>query len=467
MKWLAMNKPLELAVLEPADTASLEGRLAFEVPSSVEQIVLDFEVDQPVWMQIFIYKNEELIGQAVMTHKQTVRTLLIGKDLQTTSSTIETPTDLTGSWVVTYVARPGFSERVNLSVKRRLLVDDLVLDEESQLDISVPLIKDKSGWLKGDFHTHTHLSDGDMSRSENIESAKQQGLDFFFATEHDVVNRKWPEQSDVIVFPGVELTSSMLGHCNFLGASTELFKEAADYKKMANEEGMRELLQQNKDNGYLSINHPYLEPWEWNTDIPLDAVTSLEIINDPTFKDNTEASIQAADLWSRLWEKGVKVTGVGGSDSHLKPDDSYNEDGIPSLIGDPGTYVYAEQLCMAHVLEAVKNGHTKISRIGECHLSSEDKNDLLPGQQLEDSVRHFKVTLPEDAKEYLIEWVFDGHVIKSSKVSSDDSIALAHIGEDYHWLRVDIKDGAELVATFNPVYWNDKEPEIVSLKEVL
>lgn len=441
--------------------------MAFEVASPIEQIVLEFEVDQPIWMQIFIEKDKELIGQAVMTHKQVKRTLLIGKELQTTSPTLETQTNLEGAWIITCVARAGFTEKVEFSVDSRMLSHDLVIDEESQLEITWPLEKEKKGWLKGDFHTHTNLSDGHMNRQENIESAMKQKLDFFFATEHDVITRKWPEQSEVVVFPGVELTSSALGHCNFLGATTDVFLEAADYKKMDSEEGMLELLQQNSKNGCLSINHPYLVPWEWNTDIPLDLVSSLEIINDPTYTDNTQASIQASELWSRLWNKGVKVTGIGGSDSHLKPHESYEEDGVPSLIGDPTTYVYVEKLNLANVLEAVQNGHTKISRIGEFSFSSTDKNDLLPGQQLDASVRHFQLTLPKDSKDYCIEWVFDGHVIKSSDTSMGDSITISNMEQDYHWLRADIKDGNELVATFNPVYWNDKKPEVYSLKEVL
>lgn len=35
------------------------------------------------------------------------------------------------------------------------------------------------------------------------------------------------------------------------------------------------------------------------------------------------------------------------------------------------------------------------------------------------------------------------------------------------WLRVDVIDDNEIVATFNPVYWEDKKPEVSMLKEVL
>jgi len=46
-------------------------------------------------------------------------------------------------------------------------------------------------WYKGDFHTHTILSDGKMSRNAGMLQAEKMGLDFFFTTEHHVMPTAW------------------------------------------------------------------------------------------------------------------------------------------------------------------------------------------------------------------------------------------------------------------------------------
>lgn len=63
-----------------------------------------------------------------------------------------------------------------------------------------------SRWYKGDFHTHTVLSDGKMTQRMNREQAAKQGLDFFTATDHNVLSTSWPN-GDVLVIPGVEITA--------------------------------------------------------------------------------------------------------------------------------------------------------------------------------------------------------------------------------------------------------------------
>lgn len=442
-----------------------KGSMKFDITDEVEQIEIVFQVSNTAWIQIFIKKDDKLIGESLLTHQQKERIILVGKENLLSSPTINSQTSLLGKWEIIYIARPHFPKScdVVISVKENL---EGVVDSEGEIDIFNEYHQNKKGWLKGDFHTHTHLSDGEMSRTENLASAKNQNLDFFFATEHNVIARRWPKDDDVTVFPGIELTSDVWGHCNYLGVTRNLFSER-EYEKMTDEVGLQEIIHQNQDNGILSINHPYLKPWEWNADIPIKMITSLELINDPTYKDNTEATQKSFDLWTRMWNNGFKITGIGGSDSHLKPDRFYPEAKAPSLIGDPGTYVYVDGLNKNSVLEAVRKGCTKVSRIGEIHLKSKDYPNVLPGEKLNSEVKHFEIQLPDNALEYKVDWVFNGEVIKTEYTSVRSEIQINEIDQQFHWLRADVREDNEIVATFNPVYWNDKNPEIVMLKEVL
>lgn len=447
------------------ESTSVKGSLIFEVTDEPEQLEITFEVDNPAWIQIFVKNDSDEVGQALLTHQQRERIIRVGKENSLSSPTITPQKNLEGEWEVSFIAKPYFPESAVVTIQVKELRQGIV-DPENEMDIFDEESKGKKGWVKGDLHTHTHFSDGQMSRSENLVSAKNQQLDFFFATEHNLIVRQWPRDDEVLIFPGIELTSDVLGHCNYLGVMSNHFSED-DYEKLADEAGMLDLLRQNKHNGLLSINHPYLKPWEWNTDLPLNLVTSLEVINDPTYQDNTEATKEAFDLWSRLWNKGVKITGVGGSDSHLRPDDFYPGATSPSLIGDPGTYVYVEEIDLSNVLDAIKNGHTKISRIGEIQLSSKDKPNILPGEQVPSSVKHFKISLPNNSKNFTVDWILDGEVVRSENTSVTSEIQIEELDDQFHWLRADVWEGNEIVATFNPVYWNDKKPEITMLKEVL
>ena len=50
-------------------------------------------------------------------------------------------------------------------------------------------------WYKGDFHTHSIYSDGKMTREENMVSAANQKLDFFVATDHNVLPTSWFDET--------------------------------------------------------------------------------------------------------------------------------------------------------------------------------------------------------------------------------------------------------------------------------
>lgn len=70
----------------------------------------------------------------------------------------------------------------------------------------------------------------------------------------------------------------------------------------------------------------------------------------------------ALKLWDLLWKDGYKIRGIGGSDSHMLPSETYAESDKPSVIGDPCTYVLAQGLPAAETLEGVSKGHVYVSR---------------------------------------------------------------------------------------------------------
>lgn len=330
-------------------------------------------------------------------------------------------------------------------------------------------------WYKGDFHTHTILSDGSMTQESNLKSAQNQGLDFFVATDHNIISTSWAE-GDTLVIPGIEITSTK-GHWNALGV-----KKWIDYRTsrkdggLETEHGMSNLLKEANETGALcSMNHPFLAPWHWQMQqTPLAGIDSIEIWNDPTFRDNVKATEKALQFWSHIWNEGYTITGIGGSDSHLLPHESYETDGEPSLIGDPGTYVWADRLSASTILENVKKGHVYVSRgpvldftaqVGETgYRFGEDLTDVMDENGYEALC---KITLQYDHEDVIVQWIEDGKKVHEEKGLSS-SLEINWKDKAYHWLRLEIRSvEGELLAFTNPVYYGKKQPVVHTWGELL
>lgn len=102
---------------------------------------------------------------------------------------------------------------------RREMIDLIWVDEDFNYSFLEPskIYQRGTKWYKGDFHTHTQLSDGrDLPRSVVEKVIEEQNLDFYIATEHNLfLHTGWPETS-LMVLPGMEITTGQ-GHANLFG----------------------------------------------------------------------------------------------------------------------------------------------------------------------------------------------------------------------------------------------------------
>src|SRR5690606_21668950 len=138
--------------------------------------------------------------------------------------------------------------------------------------------------------------------------------------------------------------------CNLISVSKSPFCNQR-LKDMFSEEGMNQIINDDYGQTIISINHPFLTVWKWKfTETLLEKIDTIEICNDPTYSDNEKATELALIAWNHLLNDGYQITGIGGSDSHLKPTETYEDSDIPSLIGDPGTFVYCDQLSATNIV---------------------------------------------------------------------------------------------------------------------
>ena len=94
--------------------------------------------------------------------------------------------------------------------------------------------------LKGGLHIHTTCSDGRLTPQEAADAYREQGFDFIAFTDHDYLSKPETEEiyekvkSDMLLFPGVELTVFVKGyvHVNRILGEKEvlhIFNHLADY----------------------------------------------------------------------------------------------------------------------------------------------------------------------------------------------------------------------------------------------
>lgn len=355
----------------------------------------------------------------------------------------------------------------------------LTIDEQKYSFNQV--VEEKKGWYKGDFHTHTTLSDGKDTVKRAMEKAKQQQMDFYVPTEHNLMHTGW-QKTSLLICPGIEITTS-LGHFNLFGIKRQpnLLPQLLISTEAAHQEECAiEIMKEAKSLGVVvSINHPFLYRWKWNmANTPLSLIDSLEIINDPTYMYAKEANDKAIQLLDVLWKDGYQITGVGGSDAHNLTEERYENATLPSIIGDPLTYVYCERLSAFNLLEGVVKGHTIVTRFIHVEPSiSVNGVSYYPGDEIkEKGILTYQITIEKCAQEPVIFLIRDGKrkeipCIKENGVYIAKSVInLSEPGDsfEYTFIRMEVrtKEG-EFLAYINPVYRGRRVPDLLTFGQAV
>lgn len=340
-----------------------------------------------------------------------------------------------------------------------------------------------SKWYKGDFHTHTRLSDGKETVENAMRKAEDMRLEFYLPTEHNLLHTGWCN-SEVMVVPSVELTTR-LGHMNLFGLTRmpdNLYRIMQHMDDDVLDALVLQQIREAKAAGWLtSINHPFLHIWKWQLmSLPLEDVDCMEIINDPTYDYARESNDKAIHFLDHLWMDGHRIIGVGGSDSHNLLEERYSGAVLPSIPGDPATYVYSKGLSPKRLLKNVKAGHVIVTRYCEVEIQITDgKKEYLPGDCLPD--REVKVHLKVDGleKKPCMEMISycdaekDVHreALKVSKRKDGKYEAKAVFvmpGEAWQWVRFEVRDKkGEFLAYVNPIYRNEKKSKYRTYGQVL
>lgn len=468
---------ISLSFRQEMQSMMLNQQVTFTVPAGVSSISFTIEEQPNMWLTCMVYDEKKQLRAQYMN--VTPQPLVIHVEADHSSPNTIYGAIHEGEWsvdiaIIAKEEQEPMAEWCTCAITFNEAQEVLQSDadhwqrrERVEFDLqafdSTKVVNEQNRWYKGDFHTHTIYSDGKMTRKENMASAKQQKLDFFVATDHNIVPTSWLADEDILVIPGVEVTSP-LGHYNIIDAKKSPFSTNRMIDLMS-EEGMNNMIHADYGEALISVNHPFLTEWKWlSQETPLSSIDSIEICNDPTYPDNEYATEFALKAWNVLLNDGYRMTGIGGSDSHMKPTEKYEGSTKPSLIGDPGTFVYCEQLSAAEIVRQVRQGHVVVSR-GEFidfHLG-----DLIAGDHCNETMGTVNAQVRTDEAIYF-EWIVDGEVVYTEQGNTSSYSFQFDNVEAYHWLRVDVRyaDGTFYGFT-NPIYFGQKTPTLTKWGELL
>jgi hypothetical protein len=319
------------------------------------------------------------------------------------------------------------------------------------------VLDEQARWYAGDFHVHTRESgDASPTIAEALAFAQSVGLDFVMFSEHNTNSGlslyadAQPDFPNLLIIPGVEWTTYS-GHANALGAT-----EWVDHKIGVRGMTAADAIEQYKDQGALfSINHP-LSPGA-----PICIGCRWEIPVDATAIDGVEVQsgiLPAVRFLEELCAEGSHAAALGGSDDHRA---GQGTGVLDSPIGTPTTMVFAQELSVDGILEAVRSGRTvvKINGIGGPMIETE-----LSGERTGDTIYAETSTLSAVVTGGVgrsLEVIKNGEVVETLPISSDPfthemTVQAPEEGEDRY--RYQVMTGSTPEAVGSYVWLRAPEP---------
>ncbi|SFR12864.1 hypothetical protein SAMN04487773_3113 [Enterobacter sp. kpr-6] len=321
--------------------------------------------------------------RAVLTWKTRIRDYHIREAFNAGSNNTLPGEIVDGEWTFT-VVKPGFiSGEIEYEVHLCASVqDDPQPNAIAVLDKSWDeIINPHAGWYCGDLHAHSAWSDGRVSLQQIHRRARELGLDFMALTDHSIITTHFPADAPILI-PATELTFDNDVHYNVFGV-----RQFIDYSRYfagakSKNEALTTLHRDIAATGALiAINHPFAAGISLAHDFDLRAIHLLEVINAPHLADQPIDNEKAIRFFDFLWQRGHRLTAVGGSDAHKE-----NGAGIYPL-GQPLTKIYCKALSIAGLLSGLKNGHTLVDNGANCRLTlRQSSEEIVPGSEVRGSV---------------------------------------------------------------------------------
>ncbi|MEN9784910.1 MAG: hypothetical protein RLZZ299_174 [Pseudomonadota bacterium] len=279
-------------------------------------------------------------------------------------------------------------------------------------------------WYAGDLHVHSRDSgDARPALDEVAAFAGQRGLDFVVVTDHNTVAQQerfadaQGRSPGVLLVPGIEYTTYD-GHAGLFGATGWIDHRIGTTGTLA---GLVEAVR--AQDALLVVNHPNLDlgdrclgcAWR-HADLDPAALDAIEVITGgwaPVGQLFFDANLATWEAWL---DAGARTAPVGGSDDH----DAGLDDGpTASPIGSPTTRLYASDLSVPALREALRAGRTMVQLQGpDDPLVALTIDGEAPGDAVADADPAWVATV-EGGDGAVLVWIVDGDEVARVPVVGD------------------------------------------------
>lgn len=320
---------------------------------------------------------------------------------------------------------------------------DLGLDEKRRARLD----DDGEVWLRGDFHVHSTYSDGTYLPEEQVANAQSQDLDFFYFAEHNQHsgNDVWGTWAppDMLVGRGMEVTSRH-GHWQAIGIERS---QTIEWRYGPNDTGYASAAEEVRSSGgFVSVNHPYMDCREclWDLDHEYRHNDAMEVWNG---YDETDLNEPALALWQSLLVRGLRMTAIGGSDTHHPP----------SMIGKPTTYVKASRLSSAAIVEGVKRRRVYIVDSPKMQMDFTVTGSGIHAQ-IGDVVKANNATLEARLETVGLSglqasWVSEAGYLRNETIGNGTASIFA-LDQGTQFLRVEVRNSTgSIIGLTNPIFF--------------
>ena len=177
-------------------------------------------------------------------------------------------------------------------------------------------------WLKGNFHSHTTLSDGSLSPEEQIRRYTVQGYDFLAITDHNAMYDRLEWNEGIVMLPAWERDISyvekvkcthIIGLFGSWTPSNSEFKRPKGDKEIMDDQMLIDEMR-GDGNVFISIAHPAWSRMEPEELLALERYDAIEVFN--TGVECLCHEGHAEYLWDYLLRRGKRVLGVACDDTH-------------------------------------------------------------------------------------------------------------------------------------------------------
>ncbi|HCG77137.1 MAG: hypothetical protein COZ37_06215 [bacterium (Candidatus Ratteibacteria) CG_4_10_14_3_um_filter_41_18] len=209
----------------------------------------------------------------------------------------------------------------------------------------------EGNWYKGNLHTHTDNSDGELSPREVISLYHRRGYKILSLTDHyKLTYGEELKKEGICLIPGEEIDGGQsAAGTSFHIVALNITKEIT----FANKEEItaQEIINRIKaENGEALIAHPYWSGLTLHDILPLEGYLGIEVFNSTCL--NSIGKGESSVHWDNLLAKGKRISGFATDDTHGYSEQQYH----PMDMGKGWIMVKAISLNRETIMDSIKKG---------------------------------------------------------------------------------------------------------------